>query len=177
MQQELLDVVARLRKKGDYQYILSTYVERSLWIKKLQSLIPRMSIENFTDFNYSTCFTMYINISDTDAHVGTEKFTEYIRRNFSLYRIQIQVSAIAPYAVIKYVKYSCENEEIQMRDSFAPFLDKHDALGKKIVEFLSQSGLTILNEEMLLIEVRDIMLELRESNVTVYHCLFEDECS
>jgi len=176
MKKELLNTIDKLRKKGDYQYILSAYVDHAFWMEKLRSYLPEMQIENLTDFNYSTCFTMYINISDTDAHVGTDKFIQFLKNNLCLYRIQVQVSAIAPYAICKYVRYSYDNEGVKMTDSFKPFLNEHAFLGNRIIEFLIQAGIKILNEEMLSVEVSNISLELRESNVTVYHCLFEDEC-
>ncbi|MFL0194160.1 hypothetical protein ACJDU8_00940 [Clostridium sp. WILCCON 0269] len=175
MKEKLIHIVESLRKKGDYRYILSNYVDYNAWMDRIQKYFPNTSIENFTDFNYSTCFTMFINISNTDAKIGTESFTHFVKKNLYLDRIQIQVSVLAPYATFKYVRHVFENGEIKMCDSFKPFLEEHSSIGRLVFEFLNSSGLTILDKELLSVEIPNISLELKESNVTVYNCLFEDE--
>jgi hypothetical protein len=174
MKQEIINTVEILRKKGDYQYILSRYVDDGFWMNSLQKHLQGVYVENFTDFNYATCFTMYLNISSTNVKVGTEEFINFVKQNHNLYRIMVQISAIAPYAIYKFVRYTFDNGEIKMSESFVPFIEEHDLLGKKVSEFLALSGLQILDEEMLLVPMPDISLEMKESNVTVYNCLFED---
>lgn len=175
MERKILDVVDMLRKRGDYQYILSRYVDGAFWMDSLQKYLQGMYIENLTDFNYSTCFTMYLNISNTNTKAGTEEFISFVKQNLYLYRLKVQISAIAPYAVYKFVRYTFDNYEIKVSESFTPFIEEHRFLVEMIAEFLTSSGLTILDEDMLSIEIPDISLEMRKSHVTVYHCLFEDE--
>lgn len=163
-----------LRKKGDYQYVLSKYVNISFWMNNLKKHFQNVYIENLTDFNYSTCFTMYLNISNTNAKVGTEEFRNFVRQNVNFYRLKIQISAIAPYAIYKFVKYTFNNNKIMLSESFIPYNNEQYIMSKNIAEFLSKSGLIILDKEILSVKVSGISLEMKKSDITVYNCLFED---
>ncbi len=175
MMQRLVKDVNLLRKKGDYGYVLSKYVNIDFWMNNVRSHFKCLYVQNLTDFNYSTCFTIYMNISDTSAKVGTEQFSDFIKENMYLYCIEFQISAIAPYAIYKFIKYVYDNDEINMIESFSPFLNEHYYFVKEINEFLSVYSLNLLDTELLSIEIPDVTLEMRKSKVTVYHCLFEDE--
>lgn len=175
MKQKLHDIVGLTKIGYDYRYILSTYVDTSYWIDSAKDYFQGMYIENLTDFNYSRCFTIYINISDINSKTGTKKFNEFIKEKLSLYRIQIQISAIAPYALYKFIKYEFKDGEVNMKESFIPFLEEHCYIEKIVTEFLNKSGLTILDKTLLSIEIPNISMEMRKSNVTIYHYLFEDE--
>lgn len=175
MNETVLNTVEALRKNGDYQYILSKYVDSGYWFNKINNYFEEFYVENLTDFNYSTCFTIYLNISKNNFKVGTEEFNNYIRENQYLYRVKIQISAIAPYAIYEFIKYTYENQIIIMKSSFTPFIKEHYFLEDKVIEFLNMSNFTILDETLLSIEIPNISLEMRKNKVTVYHCLFEDE--
>ncbi|HDR7206822.1 TPA: hypothetical protein QCW56_005469, partial [Bacillus cereus] len=44
-----------------------------------------------------------------------------------------------------------------------------------ILKLLDSNGIKNLDKETLSIEVEDVSLELKETGVTIYNCLFEDE--
>ncbi len=161
--------------RGNTKYILKNYVNSDYWTAKIQAFFNSYYVENLTDYNYSTCFTMYINISDTTAEVGTEEFRNFIKDFGPLYRIQIQISAIAPFAVIKYIKYEYDNGNFSYEDSFLPYMHSHYVLDDKIKEFLEKNNVHLLGSDSLSLEIDNISLELKEEGVTVYNCLFEDE--
>lgn len=175
MDQGLIDIVKILRDKGDYQYILNKYVDSSRYFTNIKGYFENMYIYDATDFNYSTCFTFYLNISDIKAQIGDNEFDNYIIKNQHLNCIQIQISAIAPYATYKFIQYIKENGQINMKESFEPFMTAHYNLSRKIDKFLIGSGLTVLKEPLLSLRIEGVVLEKRTSEVTVYHCLFEDE--
>lgn len=162
-------------KKGDYNYIIAKYVDRDFWLDISKNYFQNMYIENFTDFNYSTCFTMYLNISDSKSEVGTEEFKSFIKQNLFLYRIKIQISVIAPYAMYKFVQYDFKDGKIRMKEKFNSFIEKHSFVEKKVIEFLNMLNLTILYEDMLSVEIPNVSLEMKKTGVTIYNCLFEDE--
>jgi len=141
--------------RGNTKYILKNYVNSDYWTAKIQAFFNSYYVENLTDYNYSTCFTMYINISDTTAEVGTEEF--------------------APFAVIKYIKYEYDNGNFSYEDSFLPYMHSHYVLDDKIKEFLEKNNVHLLGSDILSLEIDNISLELKEEGVTVYNCLFEDE--
>lgn len=92
-----------------------------------------------------------------------------------MYRLKLQVSAIAPYSIIKYIKYSFEENEIKMYESFKPLIETQRTLSKNIIKVLKQEKIEILDKKLLEIELEKITLELKEKNITIYNCLFEDE--
>ncbi|WIY63173.1 hypothetical protein [Bacillus arachidis] len=85
------------------------------------------------------------------------------------------ISAIAPYAVIKYLSYSYENDVVNLVEEFSPYNEESKKIGDSILGFLNNNGITSIDLDTLNTEVEDISLELKETGVTVYNCLFEDE--
>lgn len=167
--------INRVYKKGDIKYLLSKYIDINYWENELSTFFPNKGIENFTDFNYSTCFTMYINISDTSAKIGTQEFDDFIIGNGCAYRVQVQISVIAPYATVKFIKYEYDGKRIKFTSKNSPFLEEHLIISNKVNQFLYKFNLELLGDEVLSLQVADVSLELRQENVTVYNCLFEDE--
>lgn len=174
MKERVLCDINQIYKNGGVEYALSKYVNRDHWVLKFKSAFTENHIENLTDFNYSKCFTICINISPTNANVGTEKFGDYIKKECILDRIQVQISAVAPYAMFKYIRYEYKDEETNYSDSFKAYKEQDSIVGNNVTNFLISNNLIILDPDILSIEVPEVTLELREENGTVYHCLFED---
>lgn len=174
MKQKILDDINRIYKNGYVEYILAKYISEDYWISNLRKYFSTNYIENLTDFDYSKCFTMCINTSHTMAHIGTVEFDKYIKTEGLLDRIQLQISVLGPYATIKYIRYEYIDGKIIYSDSSKPYKEQDSFLKDKIIDFLKTNNLILLDENILSIEVPQVVLELREENVTVYHCLFED---
>jgi hypothetical protein len=167
--------IYKVYKKGDIKYLLNRYIDANYWQNELRIFFPNNNIENLTDFSYSTCFNIYINISDISAKTGTQDFNNFIIDNECMYRVQVQISTIASYANVKYIKYEYEGGNIKLVSKSSPFDECQLTISNKVNEFLRKFNLELLSDEILSLEVADISLELREENVTVYNCLFEDE--
>jgi hypothetical protein len=171
---DIVNEVETIFKDGKFDYVLSKYVDTSYWQKLLADLFPDNYVENFTDFNYSRCFTVYVNVSRTHASVGTVEFADYVRNNGLLYRVMVQISAIAPYATYQYMKYEYLHGEIKLSASRKPYTEKLALFGKEIENFLTTMNHTVLDEQLLSLPVQGIKLEHKENDVTVYDCLFGD---
>lgn len=174
MLESVLNDIKRIYKKGDIRYSLNKYVDKDYWTSTIRKNLNNYSIENLTDFSYSSCFTIFINISETDVRVGTPEFDNYVISFGVLYRLNLQISILAPYSTFKYVKYEYVDNKINYNESYLPFLEQHSVLGTEVKRFLNLYNLKLLDEKVLSTEIQDVVLELRENNVTVYHCLFED---
>lgn len=174
MKENLLEWIDRLRKSGEYGHVLMSYVDRNHWMQKLIEFFPEYYIENLTDFNYASGFFMTLNISPIYAGFTSAKYKEYLKQNGTIYSINIEISAIAPYATYGYSirKYAPPNSTIE--SSCFPYIKEHEIVGDKVRVFLEKQRLTILSEDLLLIEIPGVKLELREEHVQVYHCLFQD---
>lgn len=170
----IVNEVQKIFTQGKFDHVLSQYVDISIWQERIANLFKRNYVENFTDFNYSRCFTIFINISKTNSKVGTEEFTDFIKINGNLYRIMVQISALAPYATYQYLKYEIIDGETQVTGSYQPFNNDMLLAGKKIEKYLKQMNHFILDEQLLLLKVPGISLEINSENVTVYNCLFDE---
>lgn len=176
MKDRLMWWVNELRKKGNYGYALGSYVNRDSWMKKLVDIFSDNYIENNTDLNYSTCFDMSVYISPVHSEVTSDEFQSYLSEHNVIYSIRIEISIIAPYAVLRFEKrYKDPLPSNTLEDSFYPYFEEHAKFDERIRGFLSEEQLTILDNELISIEVPDIQLELRKSHVQIYHCLFQDE--
>ncbi|OAT72583.1 hypothetical protein [Parageobacillus thermoglucosidasius] len=175
MKQNVLNTIEQLYHYGDFGYVLLNYVDTNVWANKITHQIKGINVENLTDFNYSKCFTLYIIPSiHPKIKIGTDKFREYIREHTYLNGLLVYISAIAPFAAIKYTRYEYVDGEIEMQEQYQPFDEETERIGKDILKLLENEGIQILEKSLLEIEVPNISLELREEEVTVFHCLFED---
>ncbi|ENQ3105775.1 hypothetical protein ACEOWJ_001762 [Bacillus cereus] len=175
MKQKVLNTIEELYHCGDFGYVLHNYVDTNVWTNKFIHEIKDIHIDNLTDFNYSKCFTVYIQSSiHPRLQIGTAKFNSYIRENVYLNGVLVYISAIAPYAAIKYIKYEYVEDDVEMQEQYEPFDETTKQIGNEILKYLESEGIQLLEKNVLEIEIPNISLELREENVTVFHCLFED---
>lgn len=175
MKQNVLNTIEELYHCGDFGYVLFNYVDTNVWTNKFTHEIKDIHIDNLTDFNYSKCFTLYIQSSiHPRLQIGTDKFNSYIRENFYLNGLLVYISAIAPYAAIKYIKYEYVEDDVEMQEQYQPFDETTKQIGNEILKYLENEGIQLLEKNLLEIEIPNISLELREEEVTIFNCLFED---
>ncbi|MBY0596073.1 hypothetical protein [Bacillus bingmayongensis] len=174
MSNEILKIVNKLYKQGDFQYILSKFVNKSFWNEKINE-IPNVSIDNTTDFSYSTCFSYVLLPLDAECRFGSVEFNNYVQKQSEVNCVMLLISAIAPYAMIKHLRYRHDNGTVNLVEEFSPYNDESKNIENNILEFLNNNGIKSLNIDTLNTEVENISLELKETGVTIYNCLFEDE--
>lgn len=171
---DIIDKIKGIYERGEMSYLLLNYVDRDFWSLKLKESFSNIYyIDNLTDFNYNKCFTIYMNLSDNNAGLGSKEFDDYIRNNKNLYLALIEISTLAPYCILKYIKYYKE-KEIECECKNTPYCQEHMKFDQEIREFLSKNGLIILDDDILMVEVPNKSLELKEAPVSVYNCLFQD---
>ncbi|WP_143188034.1 hypothetical protein [Thermoactinomyces sp. DSM 45891] len=165
----------RLYSNRDFQYYLS-YVDRKYWENKLINAIKDIGIDNLTDFNYATCFSLFVYPSDIGVKlsIGGRNFANYLAEHKVLNAVMIRISAIAPYSVIHYWKYEHADEGNKLTESAHSLDEFTQRVGEGIKDFLQQFDVKQIPEECLNIVVPDISLELKEENATIFNCLFED---
>ena len=168
MSDEILKVVNKLYKQGDFQYVLGKFVDKHFWDGEINK-ISNINVDNITDFSYSTCFSYILLPLDVKFRFGSVEFSEYVRKQSEM------ISAIAPYAVVKYLRYRYTNGTIELVEESSPYNDESKKIGSSILKLLDSNGIKNLDKETLSIEVEDVSLELKETGVTIYNCLFEDE--
>lgn len=172
MVKSILQTIEQLYN-GDFGYILMNYVDKNIWFNKMTQEMKELHVENLTDFNYSKCFTLYIT-SSTHPEVSTDEFIEYISQHTYLNGLLVYISAIGPFAAIKYVRYEYVDGNVGMREQYEPFDKETEQISKDVFNLLDSRGIRVLEKNILDIEVPNISLELKEENVTIFHCLFED---
>jgi hypothetical protein len=94
-----------------------TIVDNEIWAKRIAAQIPNIQVDNLTDFNYAKCFTLFIVPSVLPGiRLGTDKFKSYIKKNSDLTGLMVYISAVAPFAAIKYVMYQYMHGELVMQE-------------------------------------------------------------
>ncbi|MCY7855125.1 hypothetical protein [Bacillus sonorensis] len=175
MKQTVLNTIEELYHNGDFGYVLFNYVDTEVWSEKFINEIKEIYVDNLTDFNYSKCFTLFIQPSmNPKLKIGTNEFNSFIKENGYLTGILVYISAIAPYASIKYIKYEHAENEIEIKEQYQPFDESTKQIANKIINYLEKENIQILQEDLLEITVPNISLELKEEDVTIFNCLFED---
>ncbi|MEI4615898.1 hypothetical protein [Bacillus cereus] len=174
MSDEILKVVNKLYKQGDFQYVLGKFVDKHFWDGEINK-ISNINVDNITGFSYSTCFSYILLPLDVKFCFGSVEFSEYVRKQSEINCVMLMISAIAPYAVVKYLRYRYTNGTIELVEESSPYNDESKKIGSSILKLLDSNGIKNLDKETLSIEVEDVSLELKETGVTIYNCLFEDE--
>ncbi|EPC8417902.1 hypothetical protein COM04_26795 [Bacillus wiedmannii] len=174
MSDEILKVVNKLYKQGDFQYLLGKFVDKHFLDGEINK-IPNISVDNITDFSYSTCFSYILLPLDVKFRFGSVEFSEYVRKQSEINYVMLMISAIAPYAVVKYFRCRYTNGTIDLVEESSPYNDESKKIESSILKLLDSHGIKNLDKETLSIEVEDVSLELKETGVTIYNCLFEDE--
>lgn len=175
MIENILDTIERLYSQGGFDYIQSKYVDRQCWDNKISHVLEDISIDNLTDFNYSTCFSHLI-IPSLSSNTGlfSNEFDEYLKKNTELAGVMVFISTIAPFSVIKYIKYTNYNQTNQLHEEYSPLDEETKKIGENIMRLLEENEIEIIEEDILDIVVPNVSLEMKKENVTVYNCLFED---
>ncbi|WP_322908149.1 hypothetical protein [Paenibacillus campi] len=173
----IIKIIKNIYESGNLSFLLSTYVDKDHYIHDFKKIFADYYVENMTDFNYSKCFNICINFSDIDCSLASQEFEDLISETGSLYRLEVQLSVIAPYALIKYLKYYKIDKTIEVRSSNVPFLPNQSNADKIIKQFLQEKCYSLLNDDILTQAVSGVKLELQEGTPSVYNCLFEDMSS
>ncbi|MCD7034559.1 hypothetical protein LRR81_09935 [Metabacillus sp. GX 13764] len=175
MQTNILKIIQDLYQKPDYSYTLLNYVDRDYWKDKLLTNMKATHIDNLTDFNYSKCFTLFI-CSDyyPKINLGSDELSEYLKNHSFLDGIMLYISAIAPFAAIKFFRYKDIESNVQLIELPHPPLEESKTIYKQLISLLNENNLEILQGETLALKVNEISLELEEGELTVFQCLFEE---
>ena len=173
--EDLLKTIERLYSKGDFQYILARYIDKQYWTSKINEELDQIYLDNLTDFSYSTSFSYFIQSSlNPNLKLGSDKFNDYLKKNFEIKGVMVLISVIAPYSVVKYVRYNYDDGAIQLYEEYSPLDKETERIGKGILSLLNKNGIKNLDESVINLGVPNISLELKEEDVTIYNCLFED---
>lgn len=173
--EKVIDEIYTIYKQGNYRNMLWYYVPRDFWVEPFKKLFPNMYIYHDTDFNYSACFTMHINISPINGDMLSKEFDNYIEANGSVYSLLTDISTLAPYAIVKYIQYRIIKGEQIPFDSYSPFKKEHAKFGNKVKTFLQEKRISLLEDDILFAKVNEgISLENRTDDVRVFNCLFDD---
>lgn len=175
MKEVLLKTIDRLYGKGDFQYILAKYIDKEYWVREFNEEIEQIFIDNLTDFSYSTCFSYFIQSSlSPNFRIGSDEFNDYLKEKHEITGVMVLISLIAPYSVIKYVRYTYNDGTVKIQEAYSPLNKETERINIRILEILNNNGIQTLDEAILNVVVPNISLELKEEDVTIFNCLFED---
>ena len=153
----------------------SHYAPWDYWVEPFQKLFPDNYVYSETDFNYSVCFKISVSLSPVTGDITSKEFDSYVDKNGLADFLVVEVSAVAPYANLYYVRYKIENGKYIPHSNVIPFEKEHAKYGEEVEEYLKTKDITCLPKDILFSNVGEgISLELRKRDVKIYHCLFHD---
>ncbi len=172
---KVISEIEQIYKHGDCKYAIWNYVARDFWIKLFKDWFLDLYFENKTDFNYSVCFTMSLNLSPINKGLMSQEFDNYIKEKGQVDFLVADISVVAPYATVRYVQYRLIDGKSIPFSSYVPFKPEHEKYGDKLKKHLKEKYITCLEDEILFSRVDDgISLENRTEDVRIYNCLFHD---
>lgn len=139
---DIIKAIQNVYQNGSLSFLLSSYVDRDYYLQNYKELFEDNHIENMTDSNYSKCFSICINLSDMDFPISSQEFTQFLMENCNLYRVNVMMSVIAPYALVKYLKYGIQANQITVQSSNTPFLPNQNMYNEKIKKIIYGKGYT-----------------------------------
>ncbi|MBC1531083.1 hypothetical protein HCJ07_12060 [Listeria booriae] len=173
----LIKEIENIYRNNSIGFLLFKYINRNYYDHMIQDIFIDKTFENGTDFNYSKCFNLTINLSDIDVPLGSAAMNEFLKKEIALYRLEIQISLLAPYAMRKYLKYELIEGQLQLSSSDEPYLEEFEGEEVLVHRFMREIGYCLLNDETLKSRVSNVVLELQKGVPSVYNCLFEDSDS
>lgn len=172
MKKDLLQHIDNIYKSGILYYLLEKYVDRDYWIIKIKEYLNYYII-NLTDFNYSKCHAMIIDLSGINHDITSVEYEKYLKTN-TFYGIRIEISILGPYATVCYIRTQIRDQKEEFQQSDVPYLPEHQQLVPIVHQFLTEHNLSRLTEDEISQSVDGISLEMSQEHTTVYNCLFED---
>ena len=176
LKEKVLKDIRNVYKKGGIHYAIQHYVDPNYWVKPFKIFFPDMDINNHTNFDNSICFNMSVNISPM---VGDDIKTieEYVRKNGKADVLEVKISVVSIYAIVKFLRYQFNNIEnkIEVLSSYIPF-DKEYLKYREILETnLQNEYIRFLEDDILFEKIKDdISLQFKKGDITVYDCFFYD---
>jgi hypothetical protein len=152
-----------------YKEVLFRYARRDHWNNSLSNYMSGLHLTNTTNFNYETSFSYFIG--EKNSHVASQDFEELSQQE-DIHLILLKLSAIAPFAVVYFVKYPRGSRE--MISALSTFSEEHERIVPRVQAFLEAEGFTVLDEEILSMKVPGIALELHDNDATIYNLFFEE---
>ena len=172
---KVISDIEMIYKHGDCKYAIWNYVPKNFWVKQFRDWFPDIYFENETDFNYSVCFSMSLSLSLINGGLMSKEFDDLIKEKGLVDFLVSDISVLAPYAIVRYVRYRLIDNESIPFSSYVPFESEHTKYGDKLKKHLQEKGITLLDDEILFAKVdAGISLENRTEDVRVYNCLFND---
>ncbi|MGP1910118.1 hypothetical protein ACTSEZ_18255 [Metabacillus sp. JX24] len=157
------------------EYVLAKYVDKGYWVSQLYNEVEEIFIDNLTDFSYSTCFSYFIQLTlSSNYRIGSEEFTHFLKEKKEIIGVMVLISSIAPYAAIKFSKYTFKDGAVHLHETYSPLNKETERISERIIEILNSDGIQSLEESILNTLVPNVSLELKEKDVTIFNCLFED---
>lgn len=160
-----------------FSYILNEYVPSKVWSDLINIQLDYGILRNSTDYNYARCFSFLIleeiNLPNSLYSKETGLF---IRERGFLEMINLQISAIAPCAILEKRSYvSVSGQKGLAYPIIEVFKNpKLETSYVDLVSLLKEKEITILSREELRIPLSGVKVEnIEDEDVTYLNYLFE----
>jgi len=104
LKEALLNILKGYTKKVTISTSCLNTLIGIIGLNKLMETIEFVFVDTLTDFNYSKCFSYFIQSSEgANSTIGSDGFKNYLKEEKEITGVLVLISAIAPYSVVKYV--------------------------------------------------------------------------
>jgi hypothetical protein len=168
-------VISEVYRRGNAALLPRTDTALDKYDNLLASLFPDFQIINITEFDYGASFRYLIVLSaDPDAgKLNTVDLLRAAQRTSSVDRLDLAISAIAPFCLIEYVRNTYRNGALEEQRSDNPFDAVQARATEKLLSQLGLLGICRLENAVGKIVVKDVQTDSCDlGDATVADCLF-----
>lgn len=176
LKEKVLKDIRKVYKEGGIHYAIQHYVNPNYWEKPFKIFFPGMDINNHTNFDNSICFSMSVNISPM-VNDDTKTIEEYVKKNCKADVLEVKISVISIYAIVKFLRYQFNKVEnkIEVLSSYIPFSKEHLKYREILEKNLQKLYIRFLEDDILFEKIKDdISLQFKKGDITAYDCFFYD---
>ena len=168
-------VIDQVDRRKDHALLPGTATPLDRYDRLLDGACPTCRVVNISEFDYGRAYRYWLvldrgrpvdplNARDVEKAVRTEGPVEVM---------DLAISCIAPFALIRFVRYALEDGRVVDLRSSAPFSTEQEKVGEDLLKSLTTEGIARLAPEIAAIIVPGVETELREKGeATVAHCIF-----
>jgi hypothetical protein len=141
----------------------------------MKDLFPEFSVANITEFDYGRSYRYTVGLSSEPdvTSLDARKILAAAKVRGPLFGIDVAISAIAPYALVRFNRYLVVRGRLQKDAADRPFNDAQAQAAQRLLAALDALGIHRIDAAIAATSVAGVRTELTDPrDATVADCLF-----
>lgn len=168
-------IITRVDRRHEEGLLPRTDTPKDKYDRFLAPIFPKYQLVNLTEFDYGRSYRYQLVLSsDPDAAaLDRKKLAQAVKRSGSIEFLDLAISVIAPYCLLRYVRYTWQQGKVQEQRSDRPFSPALEDASRRVLGFLQGYRIHALDPAIAALPVPDVQTDLMETGeATVSDCLF-----